>query len=414
MKKLLILAGANVHCKVVKTAKEMGIYTIVTDYLPVEDSPAKQIADEYWMLDIKDVDSIVEKCKLVGVDGVINFCIDPAQKPYQQICEKLDLPCYGTKEQFDVLTDKRKFKHFCKMNDVDVINEYSLNDYEKKSIKFPVYVKPANSRGSRGQSICYNYTDLDKGMSIAKNESVDGSVIIEDFIENCDEIQITYFFINGIPYLIRTADSYHHSNKDLKKVISCGISPSKYTDYYISTANDRVVNMLKRLGIKYGPVFMQGFVYHDKFLFFDPAIRFPGVNYELILNEVYGLNFMKMLIEFSLTGSINCCALPDECYRLHSNYGVILFPALLPGMIQKIIIPNEFDSNNSIISYSIKHFEGENIIWKCDIYQRIAEVDLLVKDKDELNDLLKRIKESFIVEDDNCNNLVLWGLESVL
>ena len=40
-KKLLIIAGAGVHNKVVKAAKEMGIYTIVTDYLP--DSPAKSV-----------------------------------------------------------------------------------------------------------------------------------------------------------------------------------------------------------------------------------------------------------------------------------------------------------------------------------------------------------------------------------
>ena len=60
-KKLLILAGAGVHNKVVRAAKEMGIYTIVTDYL--EDSPAKKLADESWMYSITDVDAIVERCK---------------------------------------------------------------------------------------------------------------------------------------------------------------------------------------------------------------------------------------------------------------------------------------------------------------------------------------------------------------
>ena len=78
-KKLLIIAGAGVHNKVVKAAKEMGIYTIVTDYLP--DSPAKKIADEAWLIDIKDVDKIVEKCRETHIEGVINFCIDPGQKP---------------------------------------------------------------------------------------------------------------------------------------------------------------------------------------------------------------------------------------------------------------------------------------------------------------------------------------------
>jgi len=43
-KKVLILAGAMVHLKLVEAAKELGCHTIVTDYL--ESSPAKEIADD--------------------------------------------------------------------------------------------------------------------------------------------------------------------------------------------------------------------------------------------------------------------------------------------------------------------------------------------------------------------------------
>ena len=112
-KRLLILAGATVHCKVVEAAKAMGVHTIVTDYL--EHSPAKDMADEKWMLNIMDVDAIVERCKNEQVDGVLNFCIDPAQRPYAQICEKLGLPCYGTSEQVHIMTDKPSFKSFCQL-----------------------------------------------------------------------------------------------------------------------------------------------------------------------------------------------------------------------------------------------------------------------------------------------------------
>lgn len=58
MKKLLILAGLGVHSKVVETAKKMGIYTVVTDYL--EDSPEKRLADERLMYD-----SAVALCRYV-------------------------------------------------------------------------------------------------------------------------------------------------------------------------------------------------------------------------------------------------------------------------------------------------------------------------------------------------------------
>ena len=51
-KKLLILGGANVHVKVVKAAHEMGIETIVVDYLDPIDSPAKLESDFNYKIDI--------------------------------------------------------------------------------------------------------------------------------------------------------------------------------------------------------------------------------------------------------------------------------------------------------------------------------------------------------------------------
>ena len=70
-KKILILAGASVHNKVVRAAKEMGLYVIVTDYLEPHLSPAKQIADESWMYSITDVDAIVDRCRQEKVDAVL-------------------------------------------------------------------------------------------------------------------------------------------------------------------------------------------------------------------------------------------------------------------------------------------------------------------------------------------------------
>ena len=54
-KKLLVLGGAGVHCKVVEAAKEMGVYTVVADYLEVKNSPAKQISDDNVLISILDL-----------------------------------------------------------------------------------------------------------------------------------------------------------------------------------------------------------------------------------------------------------------------------------------------------------------------------------------------------------------------
>ena len=86
-KKLLILGGANLHCDLVIAAKNLGVETFVTDYLPIDKAPAKQLADHFWDLDVTDVDAIVERCRIEHIDGVMNMYYDPCQLPYQRICE---------------------------------------------------------------------------------------------------------------------------------------------------------------------------------------------------------------------------------------------------------------------------------------------------------------------------------------
>lgn len=57
--KLLILGGKPIaSCDIVNYANEKGVYTIVTDNLPPNDSPAKLIANEYWEISTAEVDLI--------------------------------------------------------------------------------------------------------------------------------------------------------------------------------------------------------------------------------------------------------------------------------------------------------------------------------------------------------------------
>lgn len=161
-KKLLVLAGAHQHCKIVRAAHKLGVKVIVTDYL--EDSPAKKLADKSYMYNITDIDEIVNMCKEEHVDGIISGYIDPCQRPYYEICDKLGLPCYGTEKEFFNLTDKHAFKKMCMENDVDIIPEYPEDEFldgkEPINVEYPLFVKPVDSRGSRGQSVCYNRDDM--------------------------------------------------------------------------------------------------------------------------------------------------------------------------------------------------------------------------------------------------------------
>lgn len=75
-KRLLVLGGSRISCQIVRKAQEMGIYVMVTDWYPVEKSPAKQIADKAFTVSTADVDAIVKLIRDEKVDGVITGFTD--------------------------------------------------------------------------------------------------------------------------------------------------------------------------------------------------------------------------------------------------------------------------------------------------------------------------------------------------
>lgn len=403
-KKILILGGTPQQIKLVNAAKKMGLYTIVTDYL--ENSPAKKIADKSYMYNIKDVDDIVSMCKMEKVNGVICGYIDPCQRPYQEICEKLKLPCYGTKEQFYKMTDKHAFKKMCIDNGVDVIPEYTVEDVMRGNIEYPVFVKPVDSRGSRGQSVCYTEDELKKAIQYAKVESSNGDILIEKYMKNAHEFQVTYFFIAGEPYLIRTVDSYCGTeDSHMEKVVACAISPSKFTQVYLENAHDKVVKMFKKMGFENGPIFMQGFEDNGVFRFFDPGLRFPGVDYENVYKKVYGIDIMEAMINFAIQGNCGDIKLPKDGVWIKEKRAAVLFPTLAAGIIKKIEGFDEVLKDENVVSLYPRCEVGEQIEWTFNVNQRMAEVDIVCDTTEELKKKIDDIQKLLIVSDVKNQNM---------
>jgi len=392
-RKILILSGASVHCKLVEEAKKYGLYTIVTDNLI--DSPAKRLSDESWSLSVTAVDNIVEKCKEEGVDAIVCGWIDPCQIPYVKICQKLNLPCYGNLEQFTLLTNKSYFKEKCVANEVCVIPEYSIQDVENEQVSYPVFIKPADSRGSRGQEICRTKDEALKAIKLAATESSSNTALIEKYIEGEAEFQVTYFFIDGEAYLIRTADSYVDENQvGLDRVVSYSISPSKYTDDFISKASPALIGMLKNIGVKNGPVFFQGFYNRteNRFCFFDPGYRFPGTDFEKILKNIFKIDFAFFMVFFSINGYFPKIDRDVDYFHLNGKHSAVLFPAVKPGLIKSVEGLLELGDDEAVVSVLERSKAGDRVFFTKDIGQRLAEIDVLCENKGEL---LKKIEEIY-------------------
>ncbi|SHK91781.1 acetyl-CoA carboxylase biotin carboxylase subunit family protein [Fibrobacter sp. UWEL] len=408
-KKLLVLAGADVHIKIVKAAKELGVYTIVTDYLKPEDSPAKQIADESWMLSITDVDAIVEKCKEAHVDGVLAFCIDPAQIPYQQVCEKLQKPCYGTKEQFQTFTNKRPFKDFCKAHNVGVIPEYTVADVENDNVKYPVLVKPTDSRGSRGISICNNKDEVYKALEIAKAESHDNGALIERYMYGKQDMAFAYMVIDGQPYLVKIGDRIVGKVEDnLQCQHMATILPSKNTEQFKRDIEPNIIKMIQATGMKFGSLFLQGFWEDGQVFMYDPGLRFPGSDFDVVTKETTGFDSMKAFVHFALTGDTTAqYGNPEIAYNYNGGICLILSVATRPGTIATFQGMDVIAANPCVRVASQRYRTGETVPQSGDVRQRVAEFVAFLPKREEVQKFIDFVYEKLSILDENGNDMIV-------
>lgn len=307
-KKLLILGGKSLMVDMVVKAQKMGIYTIVTDNRPYEESPAKKIADKYYNISFAEIDKIVEMIKREGIDGVLTGYTDSYIEYYLKICEAAGLPCYGGKQQFRIATDKSAFKKACVDAGIPVIpgrEVHSLQEAIKEAEKqgYPVILKPADNSGSRGVIKCLSRTELEASYVYAKSFSAIGVVILEKFMDS-ENIAVSYYAADGEIRLTTTCERKLHISKETgSSITSFTQYPSKYTDRYIKEVNDKVIYMLKKNKFENGMIAFQMFVDETSFYFCEMCFRPSGGHHYILIEDQNVIDEMSLLIEFAVNGS---------------------------------------------------------------------------------------------------------------
>ena len=341
-KKLLFFDGSALAVCAVKRAKELGVKTIVANYYPPEKSPAKTIADEAWDVDFSKTDEMVQLIRQNGIDGIFVGWTDSHLPFYAEICKKAGLPCCGTKEQFEILSnDKRLFKQTCREYGVPTPREYKLDINLRREdldqIEYPVLVKPADGSGSRGIKRCDNEQELVDYYKELYEHSASKKIFVEQFIDSDKEIYIHYTVQDGYCSLSSTFMKQKAVTEN--KVASSAILhvfPSSYIDLYRKTAEPAVIRMFEGLGLKNGIVMMQGFIRDDRFYFYESGLRMGGEQFYVFADPINGINALDMMIEFSVTGKMTCgnAKLQDNPHftKTCCNYYITLKPGTITSL----------------------------------------------------------------------------------
>lgn len=410
-KRLLILGGMRFSCEIVKTAQSLGIYTLVADYNKIEDSPAKQIADEAVDLSVTDVDAVVSYIKNNDIDGVFVGFNDMLLPYYAEICEKSGLPCYGTKQQFETLIAKDKYKSLCRQFGVPTIPEYDIND---DNIEYPVLVKPVDSSGSRGITICHSHDELVKAVEIGRKASKTGKVLIERYMDG-REVTVFWTFQNGNYFLSALANRHvkHNQGDDVIPLPVGYTFPSVFLPKYQKEVEDNCKKMFRHLGIKDGMMFMQCKVEDGTCYVYDLGFRPTGSLEYKILKRVCGYDPLEMMIRHSLTGIMGG---EDISTRVNPLFAVPAFNVsclCAPGTIKDIVGIDEVKSFPGVEDVVCGHVPGEVITEQMRglLAQITVRVLGAVASKDQLLPMMQKIDDTIAIIGDDGENLLLPGIE---
>lgn len=306
-KKLLILGSTELISTIVKKAKELGVYTIVTDNRTLDKAPAKKIADSYYNIDISDIEGIKKLVSDEGIDGVLTGFTDSYMSYYLQICRETGLPCYGDERPFEIATDKAAFKDACIDAGVPVIPGGYAGTFDEterlaKQIGFPLMIKPIDNSGSRGVIKSKSDKDLKDAYEYAMSFSAKKIVMVEKYL-NCENIAVSYFAANGDIRLSTTDDRYvYKSPISGSSTASYSEYPSRYTERYIREVDEKVVNMLKQNGFAEGVISLQAFVDEKSFYFCEMCYRLSGGQHYLLVENQNGIDQFALIIQYAVTG----------------------------------------------------------------------------------------------------------------
>ncbi len=182
MKKILLLGGSAQQVIAIETAKRLGYYTILCDYLI--DNPGQYYADKFYLISTTDKEAIFKVALDESIDGVIAYASDPAAPTAAYVAEKMNLPTSPYKS-VETLCNKDKFREFLYQN-APQSGGYD-NAVEANAdigrFHFPIIIKPVDSSGSKGATVLHSLDELEAALNYAFSFSRSHRIIVEEFIE---------------------------------------------------------------------------------------------------------------------------------------------------------------------------------------------------------------------------------------
>ena len=302
MKNKILILGSNYEtAPLVKKANEKNLITFVIG--KERNNITKQIADVSIVGDASNIKLVSETIYKNNINAVMVGVVDVLLNTYEKVCRKFKFPCYANSKSVNIFSSKSNFNTICKKFGLKQIPDYS--NYIKKNKElpkkvFPVIIKPTDSGGGVGTTLCHSNREVSIAIKQAKKMSKKSDFICQDYFLE-DDIQIYYTIINKKIFLSSVSDRATTKNQRKKAPVCIGASyNSKYTNLVLRKYNMKFQKMIKYLNIKNGVLSIQCFVKNQEIYPYDPGFRLQGEGNHIVLNNINKFDHLDMLLDLSL------------------------------------------------------------------------------------------------------------------
>lgn len=383
-KKILLLGGSAQQVIAIQKAKELGLYTVLCDYLP--DNPGQYVADKYYNISTTDIEAVYNVAKSEKVDGILAYASDPAALPAAIVCERLGLPTNPAKS-VEILGLKHPWRKFLSTHgyacpkSVSIAPNISLNDFKTliKDFTFPIVIKPTDSSGSKGVSVLEDLDSFDKAIKWADTYSRNKIILAEEYIRR------------GFPHVIG-GDIFVWNGEIVLYGEMCCIrdcmnsplipigekKPSGLNSLQIEKVHTELQRIIKDLDIKFGELNIEIILDNNNDVhFLELGPRAGGNMIPVQLSDAFGIDLIKANVQAAMGIEPDFIKSPIEekegCfmhYVLHSYedgvfQNVLIDKSIEPHIYRKVIYKKEgdliekFDGAGKAIGIVFLHFDNE-------------------------------------------------------
>lgn len=394
MKKILLLGGSAQQIVAITTAKKLGYYTILCDFL--EDNPGQYEADKFYLTSTTDKEAVLKIAEDEKVNGVLAYASDPAAPTAAFVAEKLGL-LGNPYESVDLLCNKDKFRKFLRENGFCAPKSEGYTNKDNvinqvEGFTLPIIVKPVDSSGSKGITVLHDLDNLEKAVDFAFSFSRSKKIIIEEYIEKKHEYLIggDIFIVNGHVVLWGLLNCHRDSN--VNPLVPVGKSyPLALGQEDVCNVKETIQCLVDKLQLRNGAVNVELVVDKNSRVWpIDIGPRAGGNMIPDLLGMIYEIDIVEMAVLSAMGETIDFDISEKNVFyathNLHTSKN---------GKYIDIVYKEELE--NFIIKKCLYKNYGETVEYFDNAAKALGIIFMKFENKEDMKNIINNITDFYCV-----------------